>query len=118
MPALADEIARLSKENATLRSQAQPTDAGSIFQGLTYDQMRLLIESKSLLDILFENRVRLNGYTKHPQNLWDAFAELSRLGLLRESGSGDNGYFLYTDQGKAFVNRLEFDWAVSNQKTK
>lgn len=54
MAALADEIARLSKENANLRATAANSASEQTIRGLTYPQMLDLLKSQNALDVLIK----------------------------------------------------------------
>ena len=61
LPALADEIARLSKENAELRERVSSESREALYTGLTFSQMKAVLEQNDLLDWLVDNRMRLSS---------------------------------------------------------
>jgi len=72
-PALADEIARLSKENASLRSQIGTTKAAQNVEGLSFREMKIVLESKKLLSLLVKNRILFSDglVTKNMCTNWE-----------------------------------------------
>lgn len=56
MPALADEIARLSKENAQLRSQIVRGGVEDTICGLSFYELKAILEGKGLVGFLDEHR--------------------------------------------------------------
>lgn len=61
MPALVDEIARLSKENSLLRNQLSNQGIEHKISGLGFDELKGLLEKKGLLDFLVQNRTTLGA---------------------------------------------------------
>jgi hypothetical protein len=61
MPALADETARLSKENAQLRSQIARGGSEDTIHGLSFYELKAILEDKGLLSFLDKNRSRLGS---------------------------------------------------------
>ena len=55
MPALADEIARLSKENAELRNQLEKSGSEDTIHGLGFSQLKEILKDRGLLSFLNEN---------------------------------------------------------------
>jgi len=105
MPALADEIARLSKENAILRSQVQSNKAGVMIQGLTFEELKDMLESKGLLDFVIKERLQLiKGIYLY--DFEDEISELSTVGLLELNRSG---YHALSESGRIFLNRVELE---------
>ncbi len=101
---LADEIARLSKENARLRehksAQAEPT-----ILGFTFTELVDFLTHKNLLSFLWKNRNKLysrDGIDSDPMKKCE---ELTFIGLLES----DHGYdYRLSDEGLKFLNRLDF----------
>jgi hypothetical protein len=55
MPALADEIARLSKENTELRNQLEKSGSEDTIHGLGFSQLKEILKDRGLLSFLNEN---------------------------------------------------------------
>lgn len=110
MPALADEIARLSKENASLRSRVAMGSPGDTIHGLSFDELKAILKSKGLLETLENLRPKLGSSwgvraSEHPAA---ELQELSVLGLLKVSDRiRGSAYYALTDAGHVFLNRLE-----------
>ena len=105
LPALSDELARLSKENADLRSQlAEKPEA--IINGLPYSQMKTLLQEKGLWDFLKNQKTAILGGLDR-RNV-PAVEQLANLGLTRRR---DVGYeiFLPTEAGLMVLNNIEFE---------
>ncbi len=110
LPALADEIARLSKENAQLRNQASHTTQDDI-NGFRFLELKAILEQLGLLKYLVSKRHELaKGLSEH----WaeDIYKEFIVRGLVKEQGPN---YFILTDSGRLFLNKLE---AFELSKTK
>lgn len=102
-PALADEIARLSKENATLRNQISNTSQTQDLCGLSVEEMYALLEDKQLLELFMKKKYQSGG--QFGTYLDDAdFKELCRIGLLEERGHRS---YTLTDHGRIFLNKIE-----------
>lgn len=112
MPALADEIARLSKENAQLRSQVEVNKAEATFNGLSFSELKAIVEKKNLLDFLEENCIELSmGSFTLNYDSGNEVSELVSLGVLNTTTSSNiDGYrsFQFTDAGRAFLNKLKY----------
>jgi hypothetical protein len=105
LPALADEIARLSKENAELRSQiANGSSQEEKINGLTFLELKGILEKENLLNFLLEHRDAFCNRSVHV----DTGKEVGELGLRGLVQRFDGiGYFRITPGGRAFLNRLE-----------
>jgi hypothetical protein len=110
MPALADEIARLSKENAELRSQVEKHGSETTINGLTFDQLLALLGSKNLLDYFYNNRLPFGIGNMNDYN--DEIKELIVLGLVQHDEQVPS-YFELTNAGRLFLNRLEVQMRLS-----
>jgi hypothetical protein len=100
MPALADEIARLSRENAELRRQIQDRPPEVLIEGLSFEEMKELLEAKSLLSFLIELR---DSQAKRTNSLTNAKTGLLiQLGLVGIQGRE----IVFTEGGRLFLNRL------------
>jgi hypothetical protein len=102
LPALSNEIARLSKENADLRSQLS-TNSEVVINGLPYSKMKMLLQKSSGLDFLQKNREKL--YEGSYYDNADEIHILHRLGLV----TWKNGSWSFTNGGNLFLNNLEFE---------
>ncbi|HXF09224.1 MAG TPA: DUF4062 domain-containing protein [Desulfuromonadaceae bacterium] len=101
--ALADEIARLSKENAQLRNQiinATPEDS---ICGVSFLELKTILEQLGILDFFVDNRHELtSGYR---DSIFDnQCAELRARGLVEQKGGP---FFYLTESGRIFLNKLE-----------
>jgi hypothetical protein len=106
LPALSNEIARLSKENADLRSQLGSKPEVFI-NGLSYSQLKVLLQEKGLWDYVRRNKQQLHGRVTRstaPTEI-DALQHLGLMKLWRE------GYeiFQLTEAGIMLVNKIEFE---------
>jgi hypothetical protein len=101
---LADEIARLSKENAQLRnSQTNPSEPPIL--GFTVSELIELLKHKSLLDFLIRSRNELASEYGCPDYglICD---QLKFIGLVEPVGASDY-HFKLTSEGRFFMNRLD-----------
>ena len=107
VPALADEIARLSKENAELRitlgNKSEVT-----FHGLTYEEMKGQLRRKGVLDFVRSNIESLMGTVTRRST------ELDTLLFLRLMHQPVLGFDRWTptEDGYAFLNRLSVEMAA------
>lgn len=113
MPALADEIARLSKENAELRGQLARGGSEDTVEGLRYNELKALLKHKGLLDLFVEKREELKsdrGLELGISYEGSWIGELSKIGL---TGKRVNNWYKVTDAGRKFLNRFEAEQVVS-----
>ncbi len=114
---VADELARLSSENAKLRQQLEAER--SSFQGCSFEEMKSILIEKGLLNFLVEKRRNLTIGFKGTAKDQETLLELAVSGLIRvelippRKGPGliefaHRRYYL-TDVGHAFLNRLHLD---------
>ncbi len=106
MPALADEIARLSKENAALRGELSRMGTDDRIAGIGFDEIRGILEMKGLLEYLEKNRLELAS-SEHGMRGDARLSELSILGLVRINPRISPVHYQLSDDGRAFLNRLE-----------
>ncbi len=111
VPALANEIARLSKENAELRQTIQTKETSTKINGLSVKQLLKLL-TESALDFLFNNKnefaTNSDGVVFHQEADIEAATELCLRGLLRvRPGSSIVPNFVLTEGGSAFINQYE-----------
>ncbi len=113
MPALADEIARLSKENAILRMEAATNVRENASGEIPFQDMRELLEMKGLLNFLAEKRLdmgsdKLGRFPSSPEQE-RLFQELTVLGITEANSDSYPTRFLLSDAGRNFLNRLEIE---------
>ena len=102
---LADEIARLSKENAQLRNRQTNSSEPPIL-GFTVSELIELLEHKALLDYVIQNRNESAAdYGFNPGDMDDRCDQLVFIGLVEPGYSADN--FKLTTEGRLFLNRLD-----------
>jgi hypothetical protein len=107
VPALADEITRLSKENAQLRSQITKGSPSDNIQGLSLLELKAILRQKGLLELLVDNRERLaiSWFSPEEDESERKTRELCVLGLVEMDSN--RGKYGLTDAGRLFLNRLE-----------
>jgi len=104
MPALADEIARLSKENAGLREKLSNTKGDEVIIGLEFQELKILLEQKGLLELLVRHRKKLDLVMTPESKNDEDFEELSLIGVVDRVGALQ---YAMNDSGRRFLNRLE-----------
>ena len=105
---LADEIARLSKENAQLRNRQTNSSEPPIL-GFTVSELIELLEHKALLDYVIQNRNESAAdYGFNPGDMDDRCDQLVFIGLVEPGHSITN--FKFTTEGRLFLNRLDLVW--------
>jgi hypothetical protein len=119
LPALSDEITRLSKENAELRHQlSQQKVQKETFNGLTFNELKQTLEKDSLLQFIEKNRLALiQGITisdiTPPQEANRIIERLLNLGVLNITSlirtSTNLPVFRLAPSGVAFLNKLEVE---------
>lgn len=107
MPALADEIARLSKENSLLRSQLQNGKNEVLIQGVTFGEMKSILQNKGLLDFFSVNRSRNFTEGLHLHHYRKEIPELKMLGLLQHDMT--SGRYTLSAAGSVFMNLIEVE---------
>lgn len=116
MPAMADELSRLSRENSNLRIELEKNRTDELYNGLTYNELIDYLKGKNLYDKLFENIQYFGQQFFNPKAHFskEEVVEISVLGLIQpisRPGIGSHMYEL-TDIGrklltKLMVNRIE-----------
>jgi hypothetical protein len=105
LPALSNEIARLSKENAELRNQlgARPE---AVINGLSYSQIKALLQKRGLWDFVKtqRNTIRSNPDRRQVSEV----SGLADLGLMEQWQLGYENFVL-TDAGRMLLNNIEFE---------
>lgn len=116
-PALADEITRLSKENAALRKQMSVTSTEQTLHGLRFHEAKTLLEKKNILQVFLDHAKELadEGLIIE-RSQQSPFDELAFLGFIEKSAGVlsldghviEFGYKL-TNEGRLFLNRYQFE---------
>ncbi len=109
MPVLADEIARLSKENANLRQRISSHSGTPSFGPLSYEEMKKVLTKTNSLDVFLKSRSNLNGYMKVPDEQEEEFSILDRYGIVHIDSDNDASI---TNMGREFYVRCDFDRIV------
>ena len=111
MPALADEIARLSKENARLRSQIETSKTMPSVNELGFHELKAILEKKDLLNTLIKNRSMFAKSFISIQLGLDEVStnELLVLGIIQNDGFG----YRLTSAGRVFINKMEAERLTS-----
>ncbi|MDD2865622.1 MAG: hypothetical protein PHC99_12990, partial [Methylococcales bacterium] len=112
---IVEEIARLSKENAELRSQLEKNSDVS-FHGLSFDELKEKLEREDLLEF-FEREQSLfavgnTSTTFHMSNynapeIPEILNKLCALGLVSTEFTNKSRIFKLSDSGRTFLNKLE-----------
>lgn len=104
MPALADEIARLSKENAKLRIDLAGQSPVLNIHGLSFAELTKILETEDLLEFLVEKKQQFAvGY--RPPRFMEG-AELGKLCLYGIIVSSGGDVYRLTNEGRAYLNKL------------
>lgn len=111
LPALADEIARLSKENAHLRTQIHNTPSEDLINGLSFNDLYDIFEEKRLLPFFFKNARKLGTQGIEINSLsegnYPELNDLQLLGIVSREGNFSMVNFSLTESGMRFLNKLE-----------
>lgn len=108
MPALVDEITRLSKENAELRAEQIKQPANLSAGEISFQDMKRILKNKDLLEYFeAQSPVMSAGDFDNPlnQSERERVQDLSVLGLVRPFGAG----FRLSERGRVFLNSLEVE---------
>jgi hypothetical protein len=109
-PALANEIARLSSENAALRSRLDAQEIGEEFNGLSFSKLVEVLSKTSSLQALYANRKNLSEWKYFQEdNIPDIdVGEMQLRGLAyKDYAPGVGKIYRLTDAGKKFLNKLD-----------
>jgi hypothetical protein len=100
LPAIADEIARLSKENAQLRIQIGGKVQDDLINGVSFVDLKAILDRKHLMPYLIANcrALATNGTMMNGPS-----TDLVVLGLLEMRGV----YCYLSQAGRAFLNKFE-----------
>lgn len=112
MPALADEIARLSKENSELRGEIARTRSDSTIQGLSFFEVEEILRQRGLLSV-FEGLRQQLGSPLGVSGNESQLSDLCVIGLLNTKGFGTYELF---DAGRMFLNRLQARKLINQNK--
>lgn len=105
LPALSDELARLSRENSELRTQLAAISEPTI-NGMRYSQLKKLLQGKGLWDFVTIRKDALRvgvDRTKEPD-----VERLAQLGLMRNLVNATNR-FIPTEEGTKLLNLLDLE---------
>jgi len=112
-PAVTDELARLSKENAELRSRLAAVRPQGLTLGLDFDELLSLVTERGLLDYLRRNRESLGCGTLRFDRKSNEQAGLAAIGLIaREQDTNGRSYWRLTEPGNVFLNRVALGKSV------
>ncbi len=103
VPALADEVARLSKENAGLRDKLS-TSTQETFTGLTFAELKAVLEKSNLLKFLRDKRSQFAVGVDGTGAFSGQIRELTTIGIVVHKTAQ---WYILTDSGRAFLNKLE-----------
>jgi hypothetical protein len=107
VPALADEIARLSKENAQLRNQLASTTKEDLINGIKFDVLIALLEQQGALAFLLKHAAELSISNlgvmgRQPREV----EELCLRGLIRQCRGISPPHYELTDSGRILLNKV------------
>jgi len=115
VPALADEIARLSKENSQLRDHAKAGTPEVLIEGLTLSEITALLLDKGVLDAFMQGREELmSGDCELDAN---AATTLERLGLIIGRYPTSDTPYRITKAGRLLLNKLDAVAALNKPAT-
>lgn len=118
LPALADEIARLSKENAELRGQiTSGTAQEDRINGLTFLELKAILDQQGATQLLVRGAMDMitQPYGLKVTESVKFTRELELRGLIQRNPQVGN-CFLLTESGRAFVNKYE-SWQLASKKS-
>jgi acylphosphatase len=105
LPALSDELARLSRENSELRTELAARSEPTI-SGMRYSQLKKLLQGKGLWGFVTTRKDALRAgvdRTKEPD-----VERLAQLGLMRNLVNATNR-FIPTEEGTKLLNQLDLE---------
>jgi len=109
---IVEEIARLSKENAELRSQIEKNSEVS-FHGLSFNELKEKLEREDLLEFVERNQSLFAvGKPSHifligDSNASEILEKLCASGLVLTEFTNTSRVFKLSDSGRTFLNKLE-----------
>src|ERR1039458_5155032 len=109
LPALTDEPARLSKENAQLRALVADTDKEERINGLTFSELKGILEQHGAVDLLLTSKRALSttGLSAPDEGRPASVDELCLRGLLTRKDTSFSPLYHLTESGRTFLNKLE-----------
>lgn len=119
VPAMADEVVRLSQENARLRTEIASMGRDILIGGIPFTDMKRLMSQKGILKFFTRHRrdFLLDGY-RATVPIDEAALELQYLGLIRRMPGIDPPYFALTEAGKLCSIALESEGLKNSRKNK
>lgn len=121
LPALADEVTRLSKENAELRNRLAASGQRVDLMGLDFQGIQTLLESKGLLQLLTlpDTRTALSQEFHSLPGVYDSqLLELSIIGLIIPTRKNIGiQYYVLSDEGRKFLNISDLNDHITTQQT-
>ncbi|MFZ2725133.1 MAG: DUF4062 domain-containing protein [Methylococcaceae bacterium] len=108
-PAIAEELARLSKENEQLRTQlANSNPAEELINGFDFSTLKTYLTKNNLFDIFIKNKMEFNyGIDKDTRDLSlvKGIEELCIIGVVKF----EKDKYLLSDSGRLFINKIEIE---------
>lgn len=112
MPALADEIARLSKENANLRERITSQSSISALGPLTYEELKQLLIKRSVIDLFINLRPELDEWLRVTYETEEKFRLLRQYGLVAIDDEND---VMITSMGRDFYARYDYERMIESE---
>lgn len=119
MPAVTNEMARLSKENAQLRDLIASKNGEGSIGGVSFFELKAILEEKGVLDLLVQRRSSLadgmwqNESTETGEKI-DHGPNLRELQLIGLVAYNEGRYkFFLTETGRIFLNKFEAERIAS-----
>lgn len=110
LPALADEVTRLSKENAVLRSKVSYEASEGVFNGLSFSEIKELLQHDGVWDFMVANFKTLSrGYVARKKMTRAGELALERLVDLKLMYQPTIGQYAPNSLGDLFFKKLEID---------
>lgn len=113
--ALADEVVRLSRENAQLRDQIKYTKSDIIVNGLTFDQMISALHKDNQISplLIYRRKLLMDGILlegRYKDLDMDILLIRGIVNVEYSLGVGySNRHYSLTDDGRAFLNRFDVE---------
>lgn len=114
-----DELARLSSENANLRSQLEQTDDNTLLLGVEFQTLHSLLDEKGLNKFLEINRKEFghpNGVYPSSSGMHDNLRDLSIHGIVAAHTDTRGTRYKLTDAGHSYLNKLDSQRLDSHSK--
>lgn len=118
MPALTDELARLSKENADLRIEiSNNAISNDRINGLSFNELKKLLITKNLLNFFTDHPDKIANRFLANQFKEDDINKLLLLGLIIMNSEEAYGHLKYyyelSTAGRIFLNKLEYEYITT-----